>query len=93
MRGTWEILATDIGRFALDTAERATYSGRTIASVTERQLAAHFAPAGNAYQVRPRIRKMVNFVQMNLSNPVYVGRMDPDFLYERADLFLRRAQA
>ena len=71
-----EILATDIGRFALDTAERATYSGRTIASVTERQLAAHFAPAGNAHQVRPRIRKMVNFVQMNLSNPVYVGRMD-----------------
>lgn len=71
-----EILATDIGRFALDTAERATYTGRTIASVTERQLAAHFAQAGNAYQVRPRIRKMVNFVQMNLSNPVYVGRMD-----------------
>jgi chemotaxis protein methyltransferase CheR len=71
-----EILATDIGRQALDIAERATYSGRTIASVSERQLAAHFAPAGNAYQVRPRIRKMVNFVQMNLSNPVYVGRMD-----------------
>ena len=71
-----EILATDIGRQALETAERATYSGRTIASVSERQLAAHFAPTGNAYQVRPRIRKMVNFVQMNLSNPVYVGRMD-----------------
>src|SRR3989441_11064744 len=68
-----EILATDIGRQALDIAERATYSGRTIASVSERQLAAHFAPAGNAYQVRPRIRKMINFVQMNLSNPVYVG--------------------
>jgi chemotaxis protein methyltransferase CheR len=71
-----EILATDIGRQALDVAERATYSGRTIASVSERQLAAHFSPAGNAHQVRPRIRKMVNFVQMNLSNPVYVGRMD-----------------
>jgi chemotaxis protein methyltransferase CheR len=71
-----EILATDIGRQALDTAERATYSGRTIASVSERQLAAHFAPVGNAHQVRPRIRKMISFVQMNLSNPVYVGRMD-----------------
>ncbi|HJZ64506.1 MAG TPA: protein-glutamate O-methyltransferase CheR, partial [Candidatus Acidoferrum sp.] len=71
-----EILATDIGRQALDIAERAAYSGRTIASVNERQLATHFASAGNAYQVRPRIRKMVNFVQMNLSNPVYVGRMD-----------------
>src|SRR5260221_1273551 len=71
-----EILATDIGRQALDVAERATYSGRTIASVSERQLAAHFTPVGNAHQVRPRIRKMVNFVQMNLSNPVYVGKMD-----------------
>ena len=71
-----EILATDIGRHALDIAERATYSGRTIASVSERQLGAHFSPVGNAHQVRPRIRKMVNFVQMNLSNPVYVGRMD-----------------
>jgi chemotaxis protein methyltransferase CheR len=71
-----EILATDIGRQALDVAERATYSGRTIASVSERQLTAHFAPVGNAHQVRPRIRKMVKFVQMNLSNPVYVGKMD-----------------
>jgi len=71
-----EILATDIGRQALDIAERATYSGRTIASISERQLGAHFTPVGNAHQVRPRIRKMVNFVQMNLSNPVYVGKMD-----------------
>jgi chemotaxis protein methyltransferase CheR len=71
-----EILATDIGRQALDTAERATYAGRSIASVSERQLSAHFATAGHSYQVRPRIRKMVSFVQMNLSNPVYVGKMD-----------------
>ncbi len=71
-----EILATDIGRQALGTAERATYSGRTIASVSERQLATHFVQVGNAYQVRPRIRQMVSFVHMNLSNPVYVGKMD-----------------
>jgi len=71
-----EILATDIGRQALDIAERATYSGRAIGSVSEKQLAAHFAPVGNAFHVRPKIRKMVNFVQMNLSNPVYVGKMD-----------------
>src|SRR5215470_11626113 len=39
-----EILATDIGREALKHAERATYSGRSLASVNERQLAAHFSP-------------------------------------------------
>src|SRR5947209_8355453 len=40
-----EILATDIGRHALATAERAVYSGRSIASVNEKQLATHFQSA------------------------------------------------
>src|SRR5581483_1881998 len=39
-----EILATDIGRQALKHAERGIYSGRSLASVNERQLAAHFTP-------------------------------------------------
>jgi chemotaxis protein methyltransferase CheR len=71
-----EILASDIGRQALHHAERGVYSGRSIAKLSEQQLAAHFTPAGNGYRVRPRIRKMVTFVQMNLSSAVYVGRMD-----------------
>lgn len=71
-----EILATDIGREALDHAERGVYAGRSIASVSERQLAAHFARVKQGHQVRPRIRKLVKFVQMNLSSAVYVGRMD-----------------
>src|SRR5438309_3389484 len=37
-----EILATDIGRNALAAAERGVYSGRSIASVNEKQLSAHF---------------------------------------------------
>ena len=71
-----EILATDVGRQALKHAERGVYSGRSIASVTERQLGAHFATVDGGYQVKPRIRKIVNFVQMNLASPVYVGKMD-----------------
>ena len=71
-----EILATDIGRSALKHAERATYSGRSLASVNERQLAAHFSPVDGGHQVKPRIRKVVSFVQMNLASPVYVGKMD-----------------
>jgi chemotaxis protein methyltransferase CheR len=71
-----EILATDVGRHALKTAERGTYSGRSIGSVNERQLGAHFAPAENGHQVKNRIRKIVSFAQMNLASPVYVGRMD-----------------
>jgi len=71
-----EILATDIGRSALKTAERGIYAGRSIASVSEKQLAAHFAAVAGGYQVKSRIRKMVSFTQMNLASSVYVGRMD-----------------
>jgi chemotaxis protein methyltransferase CheR len=74
-----EILATDIGRHALAIAERGVYSGRSIGSVGEKQLAAHFQPAEGGQQVRSRLRKTVNFVQMNLTNSVYVGKMDVIF--------------
>lgn len=71
-----EILATDVSRNALRHAERAVYSGRSIASVNQRQLAAHFTPVKGGQEVRPRLRKMVTFAQMNLASAVYVGRMD-----------------
>jgi chemotaxis protein methyltransferase CheR len=74
-----EILATDVGRHALKHAERGIYSGRSIASVSEKQLANHFSPAHNGQQVKPRLRKMVSFAQMNLASAVYVGRMDMIF--------------
>ncbi|HEY1422324.1 MAG TPA: protein-glutamate O-methyltransferase CheR [Candidatus Acidoferrum sp.] len=74
-----EILATDIGRHALAHAERGVYSGRSIGSVSEKQLATHFQPVDGGQQVRPRLRKMVNFVQMNLTNSMYVGKMDVIF--------------
>jgi chemotaxis protein methyltransferase CheR len=71
-----EILATDVGRQALRTAERGVYAGRSIAGVTERQLVAHFTAINGSQQVKPRLRKIVSFAQMNLASPVYVGRMD-----------------
>ncbi len=67
-----EILATDIGRHALAIAERGVYSGRSIASVSEKQFSAHFQSAEGGQQVRSRLRKMVNFVQMNLSKRSYL---------------------
>ena len=71
-----EILATDIGRQALKHAERGTYMGRSIASVSEKQLASHFSKVDSRYQVKSRIRKLISFAQLNLASPVYVGRMD-----------------
>lgn len=71
-----EILATDISRDALRLAERGVYAGRSLASVAPQQLQAHFQQTGNAWQVKPRIRKMISFAPMNLARSVYVGRMD-----------------
>jgi chemotaxis protein methyltransferase CheR len=71
-----EILATDVGRSALKHAENGIYSGRSIASVNEKQLATHFLPVKTGHQVKLRLRKMVTFAQMNLASPVYMGRMD-----------------
>ena len=74
-----EILATDVGRHALKHAERGIYAGRSIVSVSEKQLATHFARVDGGYAVRPRLKKMVLFAQMNLASAVYVGRMDAIF--------------
>jgi chemotaxis protein methyltransferase CheR len=63
----------------LKQSETGRYSGRSISSVSEAQLAAHFSPVKNGQQVKPRLRKMVNFTQMNLASTVYVGRMDVIF--------------
>src|SRR5256714_1546484 len=64
---TWklEILATDVGRQALKAAERGIYSGRSLASVAAKQLETHFIKVKEAYQVKPRLKKMVTFTQMN----------------------------
>src|SRR5205807_2109523 len=55
------------------------YKGRSIASVSEKQLANHFSEVSAGQQVKPRLRKMISFAQMNLASAVYVGRMDMIF--------------
>src|SRR5580700_899837 len=71
-----EILATDISRRALRQAERGLYSKRSLQDVSLGQVDAHFTNTKHGFQVRPRIRKMISFAQMNLVEPVYVGKMD-----------------
>jgi chemotaxis protein methyltransferase CheR len=71
-----EILATDVGKQALKHGETGIYSGRSLASVNEKQLATHFSKVENKFHVKPRLKKMISFAPMNLAAPVYVGRMD-----------------
>jgi chemotaxis protein methyltransferase CheR len=88
-----EILATDVGRPALKHAERGIYSGRSISGVKEQQLAAHFSKVASGHQVKPRLRKMISFAQMNLASPVYLGRMDMIFCMNVLIYFSEARQA
>jgi chemotaxis protein methyltransferase CheR len=70
------ILATDISRQALTHAERGLYPARELAAVNPRQKEAYFSRVGEQFLVRPRIRNLVSFAQMNLAQAVYMGRFD-----------------
>ncbi|HEV2205259.1 MAG TPA: protein-glutamate O-methyltransferase CheR [Candidatus Acidoferrales bacterium] len=71
-----EILATDISRRALRHAEKGHYSRRALETLSARQTETYFTSAKHGFQVRPRIRRMVSFAQMNLADSIYVGKLD-----------------
>jgi chemotaxis protein methyltransferase CheR len=71
-----EILATDISRRALRHAERGAYAKRSLETLPPARLENYFTSAKHGYQVRPRIRRMISFVQMNLVESLYVGKID-----------------
>jgi chemotaxis protein methyltransferase CheR len=71
-----EILATDISRRALRHAERGAYSKRSLGEVSLHQVDAYFSAAKHGYQVRPRIRRMISFAQINMVDTFYVGKLD-----------------
>jgi chemotaxis protein methyltransferase CheR len=71
-----EVLATDISSRALSQAERGVYAKRSLQDVSLEHVETYFSETKHGYQVRPRIRKMISFVQMNLAEPVYFGKFD-----------------
>ncbi|MGA9884850.1 MAG: protein-glutamate O-methyltransferase CheR [Candidatus Acidiferrales bacterium] len=71
-----EILATDISRRALRHAERGSYAKRSLENMPVARVDNYFTLAKHGYQVKPRIRRMISFVQMNLVESVYVGKID-----------------
>jgi len=71
-----EILATDVSRRALRHAERGMYSKRALQNLSPSQVENCFATTKHGHQVKPRIRRMISFAQMNLAESVYVGKLD-----------------
>ena len=71
-----EILATDISRRALRHAEKGVYSRRSLQELTDQQVETHFGAVKTGFHVKPRIRRLISFAQMNLAAPMYVGKLD-----------------
>ena len=71
-----EVLATDISRRALRHAERGAYSKRSLGEVSLHQVDSYFSPNKHGYLVKPRIRRMISFAQMNMVDSFYVGKLD-----------------
>lgn len=87
------ILATDVSRQALAHAERGIYPRRELESLSRPQIDNYFTPVGDQYMVRPRIRNLVSFVQMNLAQAVYMGRFDIIFCMNVLIYFSEERQA
>jgi chemotaxis protein methyltransferase CheR len=74
----WDIriLASDISRQALQHAERGVYPSRSLQGLSSRRIENWFVKVGDQFMIKPRIRNMVAFAPMNLSDAPYMGRFD-----------------
>lgn len=67
----FSILASDISAAALRVAQAGQYEARDLArGISESRKARYFDPAGTAFRVRPALRKLVEFRQVNLCQPL-----------------------
>src|SRR5438067_8823832 len=69
------IMATDISRKALAIGEAGLYPRREVEAIGLKA-ETHFTRSDDQYVVKPKIRNMVSFAQMNLAQTVYMGRFD-----------------
>lgn len=76
--GGWNvnIVATDIRREALETAERGLYPQAALESVPIPLVQAYFVKVGEHLLAKPRLRNLVRFCHMNLAQPAFLGQFD-----------------
>jgi chemotaxis protein methyltransferase CheR len=68
---SWRIVATDVDRDALATAERGLYGERAVSQVPERLLDRWFTRRGGLYELSPAIRSRIEYRRFNLSQTPY----------------------
>ncbi len=79
-----EILATDISRQALEYARRGLFTERQVQQVEPAYLSRYFERQGESYAVRPEVRQLVCFHEVNL-----VAEPLPPFVHDVDVIFCR----
>ncbi len=76
--GGWNvnIVASDIRRQALETAERGLYPQAALKDIPPHLVQPYFARVGDHLMVKPRLRNLVRFSPMNLAKPSFLGQFD-----------------
>jgi chemotaxis protein methyltransferase CheR len=76
--GGWNvhIVASDIRRQALESAERGLYPQAAFEKVPDHLAQAYFAKVGDHLLAKPRLRNLVRFSHMNLAKPAFLGQFD-----------------
>ena len=68
------IVAGDVRREALKTGERGLYPAGAALHLSAHMVASYFSRIRDHLLVRPRLRDLVTFTQMNLTEPAFIGR-------------------
>ncbi len=91
---SWDVrvLATDVSQTALQAARRGAYGDRAVALVSPDQRGRWFAAAaGGAHQVRPEVRRLVQFAHHNLVGEPVPGRDFDLILCRNVTIYFDRA--
>jgi chemotaxis methyl-accepting protein methylase len=84
---TIHVLASDVRQSALTFAERGLYSPEAVEVLPRPQVQQYFARVGEHYLVKPRLRNLITFTQMNLARPAHLGRFDCIFCMDLLNHF------
>lgn len=70
-----EIIANDISEDVLQKARRGEYSGMTLRNVKPEILSRYYSKSGDVYTVKPEVKSLVKFSQINLNEPRMLSLM------------------
>jgi len=75
------IYATDISREALQQVHSGIYSPTELEGIVQSILERYFTPCGELYEVRPDIRRMVNFSPFDLTSIIHKSLLELDCIF------------